>query len=88
MIQIITEVPRWKVPAAPSLVKDPIVLGRAIGQAELFYKEILVLPLPLKPLPSKAGSLAKKKPPATTKEELLEHQLNSVDDAIMRFYSF
>ena len=88
MIQLLTEVPRWKVPAAPTLVKDPIVLGRAVSQAELFYKEILVLPLPLKPLPSKAGSLAKKKPPATTKEELLEHQLNSVDDAIMRFYSF
>ena len=86
MIQIITEVPRWKVPAAPSLVKDPIVLGRAIGQAELFYKEILALPLPLKPLPSRVTAIGKKKVVITTKEDVLAHHLAHLDDAIMSFY--
>jgi len=86
MIQIITEVPRWKVPAAPSLVKDPLVLGRAIGQAEIFYKEILAYPLPTKPLPSRVTAIGKKKVIVTTKEDVLAHHLASLDDAIMSFY--
>jgi len=86
MIQILTEVVRWKVPAAPTLVKDPIVLGRAVGQAEVFYKEILALPLPAKPLPSRVGAIGKKKVLVTSKEDHLNHHLQSVDDAIMNFY--
>lgn len=86
MIQIITEVPRWKVPAAPSLVKDPIVLGRAIGQAELFYKEIMAYPLPTRPLPSRVTAIGKKKVVVTTKEDVLAHHLAHLDDAIMSFY--
>ena len=87
MIQLLTEVPRWKVPAAPSLVRDTIVLGRAVAQSEIFYKDILMLPLPTKPLPSRVTSFAKKKIVVTTKLESLEHQLNAVDEAIMSFYS-
>ena len=87
MIQILTEVPRWKVPAAPSLVKDPIVLSRAVGQAETFYKEILVLPLPLKPLPAKVGAIGKKKVAVASKQEFLENQLNHLDEAIMNYYA-
>jgi hypothetical protein len=86
MIQLLTEVPRWKVPAAPSLVRDTIVLGRAVAQSEIFYKDILMLPLPAKPLPSRVTSFAKKKIVVTTKLESLEHQLNAVDEAIMSFY--
>jgi hypothetical protein len=87
MIQILTEVVRWKIPAAPSLVKDPIVLGRAVGQCEVFYKEILAMPLPSKPLPSRVGAIGKKKVVVTTKEDHLNHHLQSVDDAIMNFYA-
>ena len=87
MIHILTDVVRWKVPAAPSLVKDPIVLGRAVGQYAVFYNEILALPLPNKPLPSRVGAIGKKKVLVTTKEDLLNHQLNDLDAAIMSFYS-
>ena len=87
MIQLLTEVPRWKVPAAPSLVRDPVVLGRAVAQAETFYREVLALPLPSKALPSRVTGLAKKKIVVTTKIESLEHQLNAVDEAIMNFYN-
>jgi len=87
MIQILTEVVRWKVPAAPSLVKDPIVLGRAVAQSEIFYNEILALPLPNKPLPSRVGAIGKKKVLVTTKDDILNHQLNDLDAAIMSFYS-
>lgn len=86
MVQIITDVPRWKVPAAPTLVRDPVVLARAVGQAETFYRELLALPVPAKPLPAKVGAIGKKKIPLTSKVEMLENQLNHVDAAIMNFY--
>ena len=41
MVLICTEVPRWKVPAATQLVKDPIRLSRAVGQGSSFFKEVL-----------------------------------------------
>lgn len=41
MIQILCEVPRWKVPAAPSLVSDPVVLERALGHVGGFFREVL-----------------------------------------------
>jgi hypothetical protein len=44
MVQILCEVPRWRVPAAPTLIKDPAALSRAIQQAPNFFKEVLVHP--------------------------------------------
>jgi hypothetical protein len=46
-IQIVCEVPRWKVPAAPSLVEDPVKLGRAVGHSENFFREILAYDPPV-----------------------------------------
>jgi hypothetical protein len=88
LYQLLTEVPRWKVPAAPSVIKDPIVLGRAVQQAEVFYREILVLPMPPKPLPARVtGITARKKDPKANKNEVLEAQLDDVDSMIMGFYN-
>ncbi len=44
MVQIISEVPRWKVPAAAPLAKDPVYLSRIMSQAPLFFKEVLERP--------------------------------------------
>lgn len=44
MAQILCEVPRWKVPAAPTLIKDPMSLSRAITQAGSFFREVLAEP--------------------------------------------
>ena len=44
MAQILCEVPRWKVPAAPTLIKDPAALSRAIQQSPNFFKEVLAYP--------------------------------------------
>jgi hypothetical protein len=41
LTQILTEVPRWKVPAAPGLIKDPIQLSNAVKQVPTFFKEVL-----------------------------------------------
>jgi hypothetical protein len=46
-IQIICEVPRWKVPAAPALVKDPVALERAVSHAEGFFREVLAYDPPI-----------------------------------------
>jgi hypothetical protein len=35
-------VPRWKVPAAPSLIKDPVAMSQAIRQVPKFFREVLV----------------------------------------------
>lgn len=86
MIQILTEVPRWRVPAAPTLIKDPIVLSRAVSQVDIFYNEILALPLPAKPLPTRVGSLAVKKVKEPLKQDSMESHLSAVDQAIMDFY--
>jgi hypothetical protein len=87
LYQLLTEVPRWKVPAAPSVIKDPVVLGRAVEQSVVFYREVLTLPLPRKPLPARVtGIMARKKEPKLNKNEVLEAQLDDVDSMIMGFY--
>ena len=44
MAQILCEVPRWKVPAAPALIQDPIQVSRAVSQSNKFFKEVLAHP--------------------------------------------
>ena len=44
LVTILCEVPRWKVPAAPVLIKDPITLSRAIKQSVNFFKEVMINP--------------------------------------------
>ena len=41
MALICCEVPRWKVPAAPTLVEDPMRLSRAVAQGPAFFNEVL-----------------------------------------------
>jgi hypothetical protein len=41
LTQILIEVPKWKVPAAPSLIKDPVYLSNAIKQIPKFFNEVL-----------------------------------------------
>jgi len=41
MTQILCEVPRWKIPAAPPLIRDPIFVSRAVAQIPKFFHEVL-----------------------------------------------
>ena len=41
LTQILCEVPRWKVPAAPPLIKDPVALTTTIRQVPRFFREVL-----------------------------------------------
>jgi hypothetical protein len=58
MCLIVCEVPRWKVPAAPSLISDPVRLSRAVGQTASFFNEVLA---------HKALSAARQLKPTMTK---------------------
>ncbi len=86
MIQILTDVPKWRVPAAPSLVQDHHSLQRAVAQSDTFFKEVLALPLPRKMLPATVSGLKQKKVKELTKEEKLQKQLEMMDEAVMNFY--
>lgn len=86
MVQILTDVPKWKVPAAPSLVPDQTKLQRAVSQSEIFFKEVLMLPLPKKLLPATVTGLKKKKAKEPTKQEQLEQRLAAIDEMTMGFY--
>ncbi len=44
LTQILTEVPRWKVPAATALIADPVFMSRAVTQVPRFFKEVLAAP--------------------------------------------
>jgi hypothetical protein len=54
LTQILIEVPKWKIPAALPLIKDPIYLSNAIKQIPKFFNEVLSYEVP-----SKSGELAK-----------------------------
>jgi hypothetical protein len=86
MIQILCEVPRWKVPAAPSLVADPTVLQRAMAAAPQFYKEILAYQMPSKMMPKVVGSLAQKRVKTNDKDAKINNQLQAMDDLLMQMY--
>ena len=86
MVQILTDVPKWKVPAAPSLVPDQTALQRAVAQSETFFKEVLMLPLPKKLLPPTVTGLKKKKAKEPSKQEQLEQKLAMIDEVAMGFY--
>ena len=86
MIQLLVEVPKWKVPAAPSLHQDPAQLQRAVSQAASFYREVLMHPLPRRLLPDKVVGLKQKKAKEPSKQEKLQQQLDMMDQAMMQFY--
>lgn len=86
MVQILTDVPKWKVPAAPSLVPDQTKLQRAVSQAEAFFREVLALPLPSKLLPQTVTGLKPKKVKDLSKEDKLQQKLAMIDEVTMNFY--
>jgi hypothetical protein len=87
MIQILTEVPKWKVPAAPSLVQDPGTLQRIVQTAPQFFEELLRLPALQKPLPTTVSGLKVSKKKNKDKQSELEQKLAEIDRVTMGFYN-
>jgi hypothetical protein len=57
-----------------------------VSQTEAFYREVLMCPLPSKPLPPTVTGLKPKKVKEPSKQEKLERELAAADAAIMSFY--
>ena len=88
MILVISEVPRWKVPAAQPLVKDPTVMSRAVQQSVRFFQEILVKPRVNGIVPKDlVGASSKKKKVAVTSDKgnSMEDQMRLMDEMVMAF---
>jgi hypothetical protein len=86
MILVISEVPRWKVPAAQPLVKDPTIMSRAVQQSVRFFQEILAKPHVPAIVPKDiTGSSKKKKVVLTGKPTSTEDQMRLMDEMVMAF---
>lgn len=88
MAQILCEVPRWKVPAAPPLIKDPGAMSRAIQQSPNFFKEVLANPRVVLPANKSIFTTGKQ---STTQKEKAKQGLTmetkfSAFDAAMEAY--
>ena len=91
MILICAEVPRWKVPAAGSLVADPVRLSRAVGQGASFFHEVLAhTPLaPAAQLKSSMARAVKQKKTAVKEVKLatLDEHFDAYDAALDAYLS-
>ena len=90
MAQILCEVPRWKVPAAPTLIKDPAALSRAIQQSPNFFKEVLANPRVVLPS-SKAifttGKQSQKQKEKAKQGQTMETKFSAFDAAMEAYLS-
>lgn len=88
LTQILAEVPRWKVPAAPALIADPVFLSRAVTQTPKFYKEVLAYEAPKQPhllakLFKTRGGLAEKPKKAVA---VIEDKTAALDKALAEYF--
>lgn len=72
MAMLCCEVPRWKVPACPPLITDPVRLSRAVAQAGSFFTE--VLSYQALPLTQELKPKMMKMPKTTNKKKLTEKE--------------
>jgi hypothetical protein len=87
MVLICCEVPRWKVPAAPTLVEDPMRLSRAVSQSSSFFREVLSHP----PLPvnvqikASMARITKQKTKKQKTEGTLDDHFNAYEEALQAY---
>lgn len=87
IVLLLAEVPRWKVPAAPSLIKDPVQMSRAVTQTNRFFTEVLAYP-PVSKAAIKVGAKRKpaKKVTESAKKQLdLEQHLAAYDSIVSSY---
>lgn len=92
LTQILCEVPRWKVPAAPALIKDPVAMSQAIRQVPKFFREVLAYDPPAgvaaitKAFRSR-GKVDAKVITKAKKGEAAENQMSAFDKALDDYFS-
>lgn len=84
MILVISEVPRWKVPAAQPLVKDAVIMSRAVEQSVRFFQEVVAKP-PVASVVPKDIVGGQKKVKLVGKPTNVEDQMRLMDEMVMAF---
>ena len=84
MVLIISEVPRWKVPAAQPLIKDAIIMSRAVEQSVRFFQEVIAKP-PVASVVPKDIVGGQKKMKLVGKPTSVEDQMRLMDEMVMAF---
>jgi hypothetical protein len=92
MILVVTEVPRWKVPAAQPLIKDPTVMSRAVQQSVRFFQEVVIKPRVNSIVPKDLVASKSKKTRAVAslpgaKTDSTEDKMRLMDEMVMEFIS-
>lgn len=90
LTQILCEVPRWKVPAAPTLIKDPVAMSQAIKQVPKFFREVMAYDPPTASVALvKAFRSRGKAPvaPKVKKGEVAEAKMDAFDKAMEDYFS-
>jgi hypothetical protein len=92
LTQILCEVPRWKVPAAPPLIKDPVAMTQLIRQCPKFFREVIAFdPPPAGLAVQKAfrtrGKVDSKAVAAAKKGEAAVTQMDAFDRALEAYFS-
>ena len=85
MILVISEVPRWKVPAAQPLIKDPNVMSRAVQQSIRFFQEVVERPRVPAIVPKDITGGMKKTKKQESKPGTMEDQMRLMDEMVMAF---
>jgi hypothetical protein len=88
LTQILCEVPRWKVPAAPQLIKDPVAMTQAIRQVPKFFREVLAYDPPsgIQAI-TKAFRARKDLSTVTKKGVKAEEKLSAFDKALDDYFA-
>ena len=88
LTQILCEVPRWKVPAAPALIKDPVAMSQTIRQVPKFFKEVLAYDPPRMGVALlKAFRARGAKPAAAKKGEVAADKMDAFDRALEDYFA-
>lgn len=92
LTQMLCEVPRWKVPAAPALIKDPVAMTQAIRQVPKFFREVLAYDPPkggaavTKAFRAR-GKVDTKAVAAAKKGEAAEDKMSAFDRALEEYFA-
>jgi hypothetical protein len=92
LAQILCEVPRWKVPAAPALIKDPVAMSQAIKQSPRFFKEVLAYDPPknqlalVKAFKSKAAATDTKLLGKSAANDKTVEKMNAMEKVIEQYF--
>jgi hypothetical protein len=86
LTQILCEVPKWKIPAAPALIKDPVAMSQAVRQVPKFFKEVMAYDPPKGLATLLKAFRSRGKGPSATKAKVAESKLDAFDKALEDYF--